>query len=126
MSAIVWALGALALALAAVGLAGLVIFTVSQRAREIGIRMALGAGPKDVIDGVLRQFRKPVAYGLAGGFLAAAALSRVLEKELFGLSPFDPVSYLSAAALFTIVAALATAGPVAARAQGRSHRRAQV
>ncbi len=112
MSAIVWALGALALALAAVGLAGLVIFTVSQRAREIGIRMALGARPKDVIDGVLRQFRKPVAYGLAGGFLAAAALSRVLEKELFGLSPFDPVSYLSAAALFTIVAALATAGPL--------------
>jgi len=112
MTTIVWALGALALALAAVGLAGLVVLTVSQRAREIGIRMALGARPRDVIDGVLRQFRKPIAYGLAGGLFAAAVLSRVLEKELFGLSPFDPVSYLTAAALFTIVAALATAGPL--------------
>jgi hypothetical protein len=112
MTTIVWALGTLALALAAVGLAGLVVFTVSQRAREIGIRMALGARPKDVIHGVLRQFRQPVAYGLVIGFLAAATLSRVLEQELFGLSPFDPVSYLSAAALFTSVAALATAGPL--------------
>jgi predicted permease len=112
MTTIVWALGALALALAAVGLGGLVVFTVSQRTREIGIRLALGARPKDVIDGVLRQFRKPIAWGLAAGFLSAAALSRVLEQELFGLSPFDPVSYLSAAALFTMVAALATAGPL--------------
>ena len=112
MKVIVWALGALALALAAVGLGGLVVFTVSQRAREIGIRMALGARPRDVIDGVLRQFRTPILWGLAGGFLIAAALSRVLQKELFGLSPLDPVSYVSAAALFTIVAALATAGPL--------------
>jgi predicted permease len=112
MTIVVRALGALALALAAVGLAGLVVFTVSQRAREIGIRIALGARPKDVIHGVLRQFRKPVAYGLVIGFLAAATLSRVLEQELFGLSPFDPVSYLSAAVLFTAVAALATAGPL--------------
>jgi predicted permease len=112
MTVVVRALGALALALAAVGLAGLVVFTVSQRAREIGIRIALGARPKDVIHGVLRQFRQPVAYGLVIGFLAAATLSRVLEQELFGLSPFDPVSYLSAAVLFTAVAALATAGPL--------------
>jgi predicted permease len=112
VSTIVWALGALALALAAVGLGGLVVFTVTQRTREIGIRMALGARPRDVIDGVLRQFRKPIAWGLAGGFLIAAGLSRVLHRELFGLSPFDPVSYLFAAALFTMVAALATAGPL--------------
>jgi predicted permease len=112
MTKIVWALGALALALAAVGLGGLVVFTVSQRAREIGIRMALGARSRDVINGVLQQFRRPIAWGLAGGFLMAAGLSRVLHRELFGLSPFDPVSYISAAALFTIVAALATAGPL--------------
>ena len=112
MSKIVWALGALALALAAVGLGGLVVFTVSQHAREIGIRMALGARPRDVINGVLQQFRRPIAWGLAGGFLIAAGLSLVLHRELFGLSPFDPVSYVSAAALFTLVAALATAGPL--------------
>jgi ABC-type antimicrobial peptide transport system permease subunit len=112
VSTIVWGLGALALGLAAVGLGGLVVFTVSQHTREIGIRMALGARPRDVIDGVLRQFRKPIAWGLAGGFLIAAGLSRVLHRELFGLSPFDPVSYVFAAALFTIVAAVATAGPL--------------
>jgi putative ABC transport system permease protein len=112
MTKIVWALGALALALAAVGLGGLVVFTVSQRAREIGIRMALGARPRDVINGVLQQFRRPIAGGLASGLLIAAGLSRVLQRELFGLSPFDPVSYVSAAALFTIVAAVATAGPL--------------
>ena len=92
MTTIVWALGALALALAAVGLAGLVVFTVSQRAREIGIRLALGARPRDVIDAVLSQFRQPVLWGLAGGFLSAAVLSKVLASELFGLSPFDPVA----------------------------------
>jgi predicted permease len=112
MTMIVWTLGALALALAAVGLGGLVVFTVSQRAREIGIRMALGARPRDVINGVLQQFRTPIAWGLAGGFLMAAGLSRVLHRELFGLSPFDPVSYVSAAVLFTFVAVLATAGPL--------------
>lgn len=112
MATVVWALGALTLALTAVGLGGLVVFTVSQRRREIGIRMALGARTQDVIAGVLQQFRKPIAWGLAGGFLIAAGLSRVLQKELFGLSPFDPVSYLFAAALFTLVAAMATAGPL--------------
>ena len=94
------------------GLGGLVVFTVSQRAREIGIRVALGARPRDVIDGVLRQFRKPIAWGLVAGFLIAGGLSRVLQKELFGLSPLDPVSYVSAAALFTVVAGAATAGPL--------------
>jgi len=112
VSTIVWGLGALALGLAAVGLGGLVVFTVSQHARDIGIRMALGARPRHVIDGVLRQFRKPIAWGLAGGFLIAAGLSRVLHRELFGLSPFDPVSYVFAAVLFTVVAAVATVGPL--------------
>ncbi len=112
MSVIVWALGALALALAAGGLAGLVVLTVSQRAREIAIRMALGARPRDVIAAVLGQFRKPLLWGLAGGFLIAAVLSKVLAGELFGLSPFDPVSYLAAAVLFTTVAVAATAGPL--------------
>ena len=112
MSVIVWVLGALALALAAGGLAGLVVLTVSQRAREIGIRIALGARPRDVIAAVLSQFRKPILWGLAGGFLIAAVLSKVLAGELFGLSPFDPVSYLAAAVLFTTVAVAATAGPL--------------
>jgi predicted permease len=112
MTIIVSALGGLTLTLAAVGLAGVVLFTVSQRAREIGIRMALGARPHDVILAVVRQFRSPISWGLAIGFLSAAALSRVLEGELFGLSPLDPVSYVSAGILFIVVAALAIAGPL--------------
>jgi predicted permease len=112
MSIIVSALGALALALAAAGLAGVVLFTVSQRMREIGIRIALGARRRDVVEAVIRQFRGPIVWGLAAGFTIAAVLSKVLQAELFGLSPLDPVSYLAAGALFVAVAALATAGPL--------------
>ena len=109
---IVSALGGLTLALAAVGLAGVVLFTISQRVREIAIRMALGARPRDVIRAVVRQFRGPILWGLATGFLIAALLSKILQGQLFGLSPLDPVSYVSAAALFVLVAIAATAGPL--------------
>jgi ABC-type antimicrobial peptide transport system permease subunit len=112
MSMIVSALGGLTLALAAVGLAGVVLFTISQRLREIAIRIALGARPREVIGAVVRQFRSPVLWGLASGSLIAALLSKILQGELFGLSPLDPVSYLFAAALFMLVAALATAWPL--------------
>jgi ABC-type antimicrobial peptide transport system permease subunit len=112
MSMIVSALGGLALALAAVGLAGVVLFTISQRARDIAIRIALGARPRDVVRAVVRQFRSPILWGLAAGVLIAALLSKILQGELFGLSPLDPVSYLSAAALFVLVAIAATAGPL--------------
>jgi ABC-type antimicrobial peptide transport system permease subunit len=112
MSIIVSALGGLALALAAVGLAGVVLFTVSQRLREIGIRIALGARPRDVIQAVVRQFRGPIGWGLAAGFTIAAVLSKVLQGELFGLSPLDPVSYFAAGALLVVVAVIATAGPL--------------
>jgi predicted permease len=112
LTIVVSALGALALSLAAVGLAGVVLFTVSQRAREIGIRMALGARPRDVVRTVVRQFRSPIVWGLGAGFFSAAVLSKILEGELFGLSPLDPVSYVSAGVIFILVAALATAGPL--------------
>lgn len=109
---VVSVLGMLALALAAIGLAGLLSFSVSQRVREIGIRMALGARSTDVVQSVLRQFAWPVGVGLVGGLFAAAALSSVLRRELFGLSHLDPISYISAALLFSIVALLAAAGPL--------------
>jgi predicted permease len=112
MSIVVSALGGLALALAAVGLAGVVLFTISQRMREIGIRIALGARPREVVEAVVRQFRGPIIRGVAAGFTIAAVLSKVLQGELFGLSPLDPVSYLAAGALFVVVAAIATAGPL--------------
>jgi predicted permease len=112
MAIIVSVLGVLALALAAIGLAGLLSFSVSQRVREIGIRMALGARPADVVRSVLGQFAWPIGCGLAGGLASAAALSSVLRRELFGLSHLDPVTYIAAAALFLAVALIAAAGPL--------------
>ena len=109
MALVTAALGLCALLLAVTGLAGLVSFTVSQRVREIGVRLALGARRKDIVRAVARQFAVPTAIGLAGGAACAALAATVLSRELFGLSRVDPISYGGAALLFglvTVVAAL--------------------
>jgi putative ABC transport system permease protein len=112
LALIVSTLGMIALSLAAIGLAGLLSFSVSQRVREIGIRMALGARPLHVAWTVMRQFGLPIGFGLVAGLTGAASLSSLLRSQLFGLSHLDPASYAAAAILFTIVALLAAAGPV--------------
>jgi hypothetical protein len=104
-------LGLTALAFAAVGLAGLVSFTVAQRAREIGIRLALGARPAHILTAVFRQFRWPVLAGLAAGMAGAAIVGLALRKEMYGVSNLDPLSYAAAAALFLVITALAALGP---------------
>lgn len=104
-------LAAIALFLACLGIAGLVAYAVSQRTKEIGIRMALGAKPADVVLIVMRQFARPLGIGLLLGAGAAAALSQVLRKILFGLGSLDPVAYFSAIALFTLTVALASIVP---------------
>jgi predicted permease len=100
-------LGVCALLLAATGLGGFVAFTVSERLREIGVRLALGAGPSDIARAVLRQFRAPLVYGAVAGSLLAACAGMILASELFGVSSFDPAAHVGAVALFTVVAALA-------------------
>jgi predicted permease len=100
-------LGLLAMMLACLGIVGVVAYAVSQRTREIGIRMALGARPADVLSIVLRQFSSPVIAGLVVGIAAAAALSQLLRRQLYGLSNLDLVAYLAAIAVFTVAAALA-------------------
>ena len=75
-----------ALLLACVGIVGLVAYSVSQRTREIGIRMTLGASSSQVLTSVLQQFSLPVGGGLLAGVGAAAALSLVLRRALFGVS----------------------------------------
>jgi predicted permease len=102
------AVGLAAVCLAGIGLIGLVAFTVSQRTKEIAIRIALGARPGAVLAVVLQQYAWPVALGLlAGGSLAAFA-SRVLRVGLYGISNLDPASYAGAiAALVAIVLAAA-------------------
>jgi hypothetical protein len=97
-------LGALALLLASVGLYGVMSFVVSQRTREIGIRMALGAGARDVIALFLRQGGKLIAIGVAIGLVGGAAISALLAVALTDISQFDPLAFGVVAAFLTIVA----------------------
>jgi predicted permease len=104
-------LGLVALVIACVGIVGLVAFAVSQRTREIGIRMALGAPPAHVVSVVLRQLARPVAVGLLAGVGGAAALSQVLRGVLYGVSHLDLVAYVSAVVVFLIAVAVAALWP---------------
>jgi predicted permease len=96
--------GALATLLAAIGLYGVMSFTVARRTREIGIRMALGAERSSVMWLVLKEVALMVVIGVAVGVPLAIALSRVVQSQLFDLSAHDPVALAAAAALLAIVA----------------------
>ena len=86
------AFGVLATLLAAIGLYGVMAFLVTRRTREIGLRMALGAGAGDVIWIVMREVLLLVGIGVAIGLPAALAVSRLLRSQLYGMSPSDPAS----------------------------------
>jgi putative ABC transport system permease protein len=100
--------GGLALLLAIVGLYGVIAYSVSQRAREIGVRIALGAGRGDVLRLVIAQGLRLTGMGLGIGFIAAVVVSRVLSSVLYGVTPTDPISFGVVAAVFTAVALLAS------------------
>jgi hypothetical protein len=106
-------LGGLALALASVGIYGIVSYAVRRRYREMGLRIALGARTRDLFRLLLRQTMRPVVIGAAVGIAAAGFLSSVLSSVLFGVSPVDPVGLGGAALLVLGVAFLA--GVLAAR-----------
>jgi len=107
VAAVTSVLGVSALLLAITGLGGLVAFTVSQRLREIGVRIALGARPRDVVQAIARQFAYPLLWGAAAGMALAAGAGFVLSRELYGVSYLDPIAHLGALLLFACVAALA-------------------
>lgn len=108
---------AVALLLAAVGLYGVIAHAVSQRTREIGVRMALGGSQRDVLWLVLAQGMWPVLIGLALGLPAAFGLTRVLRGALVGISPGDPVTFAGVLFLLAAVGAFGCAVP-ARRASG--------
>jgi putative ABC transport system permease protein len=97
----------LALALAGVGIYGVMSYTVAQRTQEIGIRMALGARPRDVLVMVVGQGLKLLVAGITFGLLGAFALTRLLSSLLFRVSATDPLTYAAVVALLAIVALLA-------------------
>ena len=110
-AAIAEGLAAFALLLATIGMFGVFAYCVEQRTKEIGVRMALGARPREVIRLVLGSSSRAVFIGLALGFAGGAAVSRLLEKLLFGLSPFDPVSYIMVAVVLAAAGLAATFFP---------------
>jgi predicted permease len=107
----VTAIGTVAVSLAGIGLIGLVAFTVSQRTKEIAIRIALGARPAAVLAAVLRQFSWPVILGLMLGTTAAALGSRLLRVVLYGVSNLDPIGYAAALIVLSGIVVIAALLP---------------
>jgi predicted permease len=99
--------GLLATLLASLGLSGVVAFSVARRTREIGIRMALGAQPGDILRGVVSRIAVLVASGIVVGLAAAYGLSRLLGSMLYEVGAADPFSFAGACLLLGVVAALA-------------------
>jgi putative ABC transport system permease protein len=97
--------------LAAIGIYGVMAYSVSQRTREIGIRMALGAQRSAVVGLVLHQSLLLTIVGIGIGIAGAAAVSRYLEGLLFGLTPLDPPTFAAVAVMFAAVALFAAFVP---------------
>ena len=107
LAMVVGLIGLTAVLLAGVGIVGLVAYAVSQRAREMAIRLALGARRAQVLAAVLRQFAAPVLLGLLAGVGIAAAFSRVLRKVLYGVSNLDPAGYGGAILALLLIVSIA-------------------
>jgi putative ABC transport system permease protein len=104
---VVGGFGVLALLLAGVGVYGVVAYSVSQRTREIGIRLALGARPADVLRLVVGSGMKLTLLGVGLGLAASFGIARLLASLLYGVSPGDPATYALVAVLLACVALLA-------------------
>ena len=100
--------GALALVLGLVGIYGVVSYAIAQRQREIGIRIALGAGQSEVRGMFVRNALVLVAVGVAIGLAGAAGMTRLMESQLFGVSPLDPQTHVTVALGLVAAAALAS------------------
>jgi putative ABC transport system permease protein len=109
--ALIGAFAVLALVLAAVGLYGVLSYTVSQGTSEIGLRIALGARQRTVVGSVLRAALGAATLGIVIGLLAAFALTRAIASFLFGVQPTDLLTAVAVTALLLVVAVLAAFVP---------------
>jgi putative ABC transport system permease protein len=100
-----------ALLLAAIGIYGVVAYSVARRTREIGVRMALGATPSGVLALIVRQGSRPVVVGMVLGLAGAFALTRVLEGMLFGVTASDPLTFVGGVVVLSAVAIVACLVP---------------
>jgi len=107
-SAVLTGLATVTLAIASVGLYGVVAFAVSQRTREFGVRMALGASTADLLTVVFREGAKLASAGLVLGVVGSVAAARLLSTLLYGIDPTDGVSFGLGSGLLMLVAAAAT------------------
>jgi len=104
-------LGGVGLLLAAVGLYGLIAFSVGRRTREIGVRVALGAQRRDVLGMVVREGMRLAGTGVVVGVLLAAAATRLIAAFLFNVSPLDGLTFAGMSGLFIVVALVASYVP---------------
>jgi ABC-type antimicrobial peptide transport system permease subunit len=104
-------LGAIGLLLAAVGIYGVVAYFVTQRTGEIGLRMALGATPKQVLRLVVGQGMRPVIFGIVVGLALAGVASRLLASLVFGVGTRDPLTFVAVPAVLGVVALAASVVP---------------
>jgi putative ABC transport system permease protein len=110
-SGLVGTFAMMALALAAVGIFGVLTFSVRERTREFGIRMALGAGTPDILRLVLGSGVQIAGAGVAIGLVVSAALTRSLASLLYGVTPLDPFTFLAAPAVLGVTALAACVAP---------------
>ena len=102
---------AVALALSATGIFGVMSYTVAQQSKEIGIRMALGARTADVLRGIVGHAMLLAGIGVVVGVIAALALGRLIRNQLFGVNVFDPLTITGVIAVLLTSAALASLLP---------------
>ena len=105
------AFGGLALALGGIGVFGVTAYTVGRRIPEFGVRIALGSSRARLLQSAARRTLMPVAVGLTVGLLSALATSRLLESQLYGVEPTDPVTFGAVALLLGGIAAVASSIP---------------
>jgi putative ABC transport system permease protein len=108
---IVGAFGVLALGLAAIGVYGVMSLIVSERTREVGVRLALGAEPSHLLTMVVGQATKLAAIGVAIGVAGAVVLAPLLDSQLYGVTSIDPLTFITVPVVLLVIAALAAAVP---------------